>query len=142
MNGNRSDINHAGSNFEKISIDFLIRLLVLHLGGLLCPILPKQRQQFFLIAVSIEQILATLISESEQLIICSFLEQILDDIIIELFLRFIHLHLECTEIMEKRKAILLINDPIQISSMLDEHVRDQEAYLFILETCWLFNQSE
>jgi tRNA A37 methylthiotransferase MiaB len=44
--------------------------------------------------------------------------------------------------MQQRKTILLIDDPIQISSVFDEHISDQEADLSVLETCRFLDQAE
>lgn len=90
----------------------------------------------------LQQILTALIAQGQQGIICSPFQQILDDLIIKLLLCLIHLHLQTAEVVQQGETILLIYYPIQICSMLDEQVGDEEADLFILETSRFFYQSE
>jgi hypothetical protein len=56
-----------------------------------------------------------------------------------LFLRLVHFDLETAEIVEQRVPVLLIDDPIQIGSVFDQHFCDEEADLFVLKTGRLFD---
>lgn len=88
----------------------------------------------------LQQLLATLIPQRQLPMIRSLLQQIFDDIIIQLFLILVHLHLQTTEVMKQRVAIFLVDDPIQIRSVFYEEISDEETYLLVLETCWFLNK--
>lgn len=70
----------------------------------------------------------------------SLLEQEFDDLVVELALSFVHFNFGAAEIVNEGISILLINDPINVSSMLNQHLCYQKANLLVLEACWLLNQ--
>jgi hypothetical protein len=72
--------------------------------------------------VSLQQFFATLISECELTVICPSLKQISENLVVQLLLRLVHFHLQAAEVVQQRKSILFINDPIQVGSVLDQQV--------------------
>jgi len=90
--------------------------------------------------MSFQELLAALIAECELFKICSLFQYKLNNVIIELFLCFVHFHFQTTEIMQQRISPFLIDNPVNICPILNQQLSNQKTYFFILKTSWFLHQ--
>jgi hypothetical protein len=102
----------------------------------------KHPQQFLSVTVVFQQLLTTFIPEGQLPIIGSLFQEEADDVVVELFLGLVHLHLEAAEIVEQRVAVLLVDDPVHIGARPHEEFGDEEADFAVFEAGGFFHEAE
>lgn len=132
----------VGFNFEEVGV-YLLDGFQFYLGdGLLLVVEFEESEDVVAVAVLLEEFFAAAVAEGELVVVGALLEQELDDLEVELALGLVHLHLGTAEVVDQRVPVLLVNDPVHVSPVLDQQLRNQEADLLVFEAGGLLHQSE